>query len=84
MEYDKSIALSNLPMLTIYFTSEKNAYGIMFSEWMDGEVLPIGPPTLDKNENLSFEIQCVTSPFQVTISILLISDSQHKIIQQLM
>ena len=39
VEYDKSIALSNLPVLTIYFTSEQNAYGIMFSEWMDGEVL---------------------------------------------
>ena len=38
VEYDESIPLSNLPMLTIYFTSEKNAYGIMFSEWMDGEV----------------------------------------------
>ena len=39
VQYDKSIAISDLPMLTIYFTSEQNAYGIMFSEWMDGEVL---------------------------------------------
>ena len=39
VQYDQSIALSDLPMLTIYFTSEQNAYGIMFSEWMDGEVL---------------------------------------------
>ena len=39
VEYNKSIALSNLPVLTIYFTSEQNAYGIVFSEWMDGEVL---------------------------------------------
>ena len=39
VQYNKSIAISDLPMLTIYFTSEQNAYGIMFSEWMDGEVL---------------------------------------------
>ena len=39
VKYNESIPIDNLPLLTIYFTSEKNAYGLIFAEWMDGEVL---------------------------------------------
>ena len=39
VEYNKLIEINNLPLLKAYFTSEKNAYGVTFSEWMDGEVL---------------------------------------------
>ena len=39
VELDKDAAIGNFPLLKTYFTSEKNAFGIIFSEWMDGEVL---------------------------------------------
>ena len=35
--FNKSISFDELPDLNFYMTSEKNANGIVFNDWMDGE-----------------------------------------------
>ena len=39
LKFDQSISNKDLPSLQIYISSEKNAYGILLSEWMDGRVI---------------------------------------------
>ena len=37
VHFNQSIAREDLPSVNIHFTSEKNAYGVIFNEWMDGQ-----------------------------------------------
>ena len=37
VHFNKSISTEDLPSVNIYFTSDKNAYGVIFNEWMDGQ-----------------------------------------------
>ena len=34
--FNESISFEDLPDLDFYMTSEKNSYGIVYNEWMDG------------------------------------------------
>ena len=43
INFNKSIPQEKLPIeLTAYMTSEKNSYGILTNQWMDGEMFQFG------------------------------------------
>ena len=39
--FNESISSNNLPLLTMYLTSEGNAYGITMLKWFEGDVMEI-------------------------------------------
>ena len=48
-DFDKSISDKDLPKIQIYFTSEENTYGIITSQWLNGDATSVN---IDPNEKL--------------------------------
>ena len=53
LEFDKSISEKDLPKIQIYFTSEENTYGVITSQWLNGDVASVN---IDPNEKLFYLI----------------------------
>ena len=53
LDFDESISDKDLPKIQIYFTSEENTYGVITSQWLNGDVTSVN---IDPNEKLFYLI----------------------------
>ena len=51
MTYDDSILTKDIPPIKIFISSKENADGIIFSQWIDGDML-----SFDINANTAIDV----------------------------
>ena len=73
LTYSEDVPLENIPTIQIYFTSERNAFGVTRTAWYDGDVLPFDILSThsfteyglkeEKYIYLSKKLKCRSEPF---------------------
>ena len=53
LDFDQSISDKDLPKIQMYFTSEENTYGVITSQWLNGDATSLN---IDPNEKLFYLI----------------------------